>query len=404
MGRLIKVKYSLIKDVEFIGGNHTGIFVSKACKPLELNEGEQVCAVSITPQERINPVKMSTTGCTLQDFLQIVKGDLINKKKEREIVLEMKNSRQEYVFACEWMKNNNGHGDYFFVRCNVYVDRRGDDDTSLHPGEIYLVKNTCHDIDHWLTHNVDPISGKMSMATTLIPNKQHAQVRRLSHGRSLDEEDKIKRGGFKVKGSVYDRVVPLKAIIKLPIFVVGPDTSLITAFLNLIRTTLSDTYIVHMKQSDDGYHRDSMEDTEISRQDLHVVMPGSLELIKSRTIDCIFIFLNVTTHISHTDLMTLFDIEYDEMRHQDLVTQSMFIKDQVLETKHNLGEICIPPVNTKDSLIRKFHTSVTTAQERLLWLSSSEIDEQIAVKYPSYLGQYCDLNKLSQRGQSFYQN
>ena len=49
MNRRVTLKYSNLDRLEFKGGNHTGIFITKQHKLLERNEGEQVKAVSFKP-------------------------------------------------------------------------------------------------------------------------------------------------------------------------------------------------------------------------------------------------------------------------------------------------------------------------------------------------------------------
>ncbi|XP_060604546.1 caspase recruitment domain-containing protein 11-like isoform X3 [Ruditapes philippinarum] len=120
MSRRIRMKYSNLDRLVFKGGNHTGIFITKQHKLLEINEGEQVKGIIFTPNERVNPVITNLKGCCLDDFHRLLGGEIINKKKEKELCLEVRNSKQEYMSACRWMENNNGHGDYFFIRYTIF--------------------------------------------------------------------------------------------------------------------------------------------------------------------------------------------------------------------------------------------------------------------------------------------
>jgi hypothetical protein len=50
-------------------------------------------------------------------------------------------------------------------------------------------------------------------------------------------------------------------------------------------------------------------------------------------------------------------------------------------------------VHTKEKLLRSFKEHIETAQNRILWLSNKEMDEQVANTYSTYLGHLCDLSK-----------
>ncbi|XP_053392748.1 caspase recruitment domain-containing protein 11-like isoform X3 [Mercenaria mercenaria] len=396
MSRRVRMKYSnLLDKLEFKGGNHTGIFLTKQYKLLELNEGEQIKGIIFTPNERVNPVITDLKGCCLEDFHRLLCGDFINKKKEREICLEVRNSKQEYTSACEWMENNNGHGDYFFVRCNVNLDSKRDDNVNLKPGDIFLVKNSCYGDEQWQGHVINAATGVMTTTQSLIPNMQQA-MRSLACVRcnSTEEEESGKRRGFKVRGQAYDRVLPMKASTKLPVYIIGPDSQVVSAMLDLISANLSHKFIVDTNNADTGCVADAGGEMELYRHDMHIVRGGRLDHMKShRSIHRVTVLITITAEMSSADTKKLFGTDCDVECKSSTISQCETVKQKLSDFGHSFEEICIPSVHTKEALLRSFKACIETAQNRILWFSSKEMDEQVANRYPSYLGQLCDLSK-----------
>ena len=76
---------------------------------------------------------------------------------------------------------------------------------------------------------------------------------------------------------------------------------------------------------------------------------------------------------------------------------SSYCVDMLLIFTHHFydisEEICISSVHTKEKLLRSFKSCIESSQNRILWLSNKEMDEQVANVYPTYLGHLCDLSK-----------
>ncbi|XP_060564527.1 uncharacterized protein LOC132723766 [Ruditapes philippinarum] len=298
--------------------------------------------------------------------------------------------------ACRWMENNNGHGDYFFIRCNANLDSKNDDTTNLKPGDIFLVKNSrCVD-EQWQGHMVDAATGDVATATlSLIPNMQLA-MRSLARYRcnSVEEEESGKRRGFKIRGQAYDRVLPMKASTKLPVHIIGPDSQVTSAMLDLISANLSHKFFVDTNNRDSGSAADAGGEMELYRQDRHIVHIGRLDHMKSRrSIHCITVLITVNAEISSVDIKNLFGSEHTIECNRNTIVQCETIRQKLLESGHYFEEICISSVHTKEKLLRSFKEHIETAQNRILWLSNKEMDEQVANTYSTYLGHLCDLSK-----------
>ncbi|XP_052760528.1 uncharacterized protein LOC128203231 isoform X2 [Mya arenaria] len=369
------------KRLEIIGGNHTGFFISKVnFETQNFSTADKILSI------KYSKVKVDACVCCLDDVHQLLSDQTIQPHKKKDITLEVRRSEKEFALACKWMDENHGSGDYFYIKCNVKVSNHDDADPfSLSPGDIFLVKvSHPHDRSQvWGGHLVNPLSGRHnSESLCWIPDLKKAEICRLPRSTSTDECKKLREGGVRLKGRAYEFVLPMRACVKLPVYIVCHDEQLATALLGLLSKSLPPKDFV----VDVGGFHGNFESTDLNRRDQHLVRRHHEEFknhfCASKMIQ---VLLNITCTASASANRTQYGAGFDIEFSSDAVTRSQRDKEKLLEKGQYFEELSLPDIANREELVDKFKSCINSAQRRILWLTESELDPEVVKSNCSYL-------------------
>lgn len=174
----------------------------------------------------------------------------------------------------------------------------------------------------------------------------------------------------------------MKASVKLPVILFGSDP-LVEAMMNLISDNLCLQFTV------ENYDELSDPDSfELYRQDSHSVWKGKLDKVSSsqRHIQKIIFLLKITSETAVSALQGIFGSGFSMTVDENTISQGTYLKEKLGEKGLQIEELCFPEITSKERLLSKFHACVQSSQDRILWLSPSEMETSVAEKYLTYLG------------------
>lgn len=393
--RIVTLRFPINEKIELCGGNHTGIFISKVLKNVDLSPGEEIKEVIFTPNEHVHPLVVSVKGCTLEEVYRLLSEDFIRRKKEREVRISVKKCAEDHDAMKRWLAENNNTGDYFFVRCNVSLESKNEEEVSLKAGDVFLVTNSLYDQEkrQWQGHRVDLFTSLVDEHTyVVIPNLQESNLRRFKSLRQNTSEDESKQfgrtAGIKVRGQPYNRVLPMKAFVKLPVFVIGPIT-LVTLLMGQIATKLRTEFIV---QTSDCMH----EEEHMCSNNVHLVKKGKIDAVLSRrSVQRIVIFVCADQEMCQEEAKVIFGSDFQGNINRDVVDQSTNIRIKLKEYGQNFEELCVTRIHNERSFLAEFRSRVQGSQDRVLWLCSKEMDPDITERHREILGPSLDIHELN---------
>ncbi|XP_048758252.1 caspase recruitment domain-containing protein 14-like isoform X2 [Ostrea edulis] len=357
--RTYKVTLPVLDEkIKIIGGNFSGIFITEVSKKLDsgICVGDQVVSVQLLRSDYSCVSKKEMRGLTLMEartaFLFENQRD---DEKELEITIK-KTSPEEFENIKKWMDTQKSTGDFFYVRACASIKEKEAECLPVKKGDILRVTNTNHskgDHKYWRVCLYNRQNGQWGKEG-IIP----ADFRRLC---TVD-----RRLAFRAR-SQFVRVLPMKAISKLPVVMYGAG-NVIGAAQNLIVDDSTDFLC---------YNVDKGRDIDILRHCLnngkHCMMRDAL---LKKLVD-VYIIMVINTDNATPEIL-----------------KSVFGVDHATEVKYRLPEdvlyetITVGNAGIKDrkSFLRVFYDGVQKGQERMCWFSSSQLDGSTMEQYQDYLG------------------
>ncbi|XP_062599398.1 caspase recruitment domain-containing protein 11-like isoform X4 [Saccostrea cucullata] len=357
--RTYKVTWPVLDEkIKITGGNFTGIYITEVSKKLDSSicVGDQVISVQLLRSDYSCVCKIDMRGRTLAEArAAFLFESQRNDEKEVEITLK-KVPQEEFENIKKWMETQKSSGDYFYVRACAAIKEKETECLPLKKGDILRVYNTNHskgDHKYWKVCLYDRQGGKWG-TEGIIP----ADFRRMC---PID-----RRLAFRAR-SHFVRVLPMKATSKLPVVMYGPS-NLVGAAQNLIVDDSTDYLCYNVEK---GRDFDTLR--HCLSKGKHCMMR---DVLLKRYVDVYIVIIINTEHSTPEILKNIFGV--------DKATESKYrIPEDIVCETITVGS---DGVRDRKSFLKAFYERVQKGQDRVCWLSSSQLDGSTTEQYQDYLG------------------